>query len=169
VNHTVLLVITTLSGDNLNWFNRVITKVDENNNPLVKSEKYTKICDDCLKKFNGELKECPHRPNFQPDYKDQETTVKWGKVLKSMDKDNVIRTEFMGINAIPTNSAFNAESIDWMFDKKNFFKGSLQVSQIPRVIVTVDPNAGGKNFAAISIGVQHIESGDVIVSIYFSF
>lgn len=145
--------------DDENWYSRTI-QMKENGSNTVFSSKFINVCKDCIKKDPREWNKCTHVKSkiIKPDFKSEEAKNKWDRIYAYNGKLEDTLRENHAIITTNKISAFAGETVEYVFDKKNWMDIEIKSNGIKNadyLIMCIDPNRGGNNETAIIIGYKN--------------
>jgi hypothetical protein len=127
-------------------------------------------CEQCAQLEPSKWRFCTHTSGTDPVFKSKQSKQKWGKIYELIGMVDAHLREDYGIITSKGEPCFTKEALDWLFNKNNFIEPpAIYVENakehIPFVFACIDPNGGGMNNAAITIGYRDTNTGQIVVSI----
>lgn len=157
VKNTVLILITSPSDEN-NWVSRIIKYKDKDGNPLVYSDRFSYVCEKCARLEPALHRLCTHTSakGKEPPFKDASLKSKWQKIYEfEGDRDAFIQENTGHITAM-TGACFLPKDLERAFSAANVITpvipGDVSDHRVPCVLLCFDPNGGGQNNMALTIG-----------------
>lgn len=151
--------MTTRNKDsNKSWVDGFCNYIHSNGKSIVDSVNVEKVCKKCIAEGDDSILTCKHMKISAVMRSSEKEDMYSGWMIESGGAD-IVKREILGVRVVSDNLAFDEESIDHMFDEyykwdsESYSDTDSNNNKIgfDKIIVTVDPNAGGANEAAISI------------------
>jgi len=152
-----MICITTLQ-DTHNFWTRIIETKDEFGKPIIKSLRYSLICDECI--AQGKAESCRHKMGDLPYWQSQEKHEKIKQLMQENNEAFLRETKGLLIDPL-IKPVFDSASIDYLVERP-FLNTNQQAFDY--IYVTVDPAAGGCSRYAILSAVYTMD--DIMIKPY---
>lgn len=133
----------TEKGSN-SWYEKFIEEEKDNILIII----FDRVCDACMKKEIEEWKYCPHTKFEGSLLKNIEDLA---ELEKKMTPEEIAQ-ELYGVSLVKENLAFQKDTLDLLFDKKN--RVDIDLKKVKVYYIYVDTNFGGPNMSTFVVYIK---------------
>jgi len=145
---------------------------NDDGKPLMFHFKFRKVCDECKKLEPVLMRECTHC-GYEPlevDHKDSIKRDRYALIYSLANMEEVNINENLGDPTRSGSACFSLEDINRAFTMPRVSSVPEDVSShIRQITVTIDPNGGGNNQTAYTIGYFNHRTKNLVVSTFILF
>jgi hypothetical protein len=156
LDEAVLVAISTIRGTH-NFFSRLRNLKDSNGHYVFNTVDFQLRCNrpECQDTPDS----CQHILSELPAHITSTSSARVKLLMQG--EDSLYAQEVQNIEEDPTEPMFGRAEIDWMYDEKNYY-ASLRTRQVSEVIISVDPDAGGRGSKCAIVSVAKVEGYRVV-------